>query len=64
MRPRPKIPTYDALWAAIAAAPSSADLAPLLLTARTYFTGTQREELEAAASARERELPDGGSPGL
>ncbi|HUQ82440.1 MAG TPA: hypothetical protein VM076_14930 [Gemmatimonadaceae bacterium] len=58
-KPQPKPPTYEALLAAIGAATSAAVLAPLLQTATTYFTGTQREALEAAIMQRRRELPDG-----
>jgi hypothetical protein len=60
---RPRIPTFDALLAAIAVAPSAADLAALLVTARTYFMGNQREQLEAAGEQREKELPDGDALG-
>ena len=58
-RPLPKVPSFDTLLAAIEAAPSMADLAALRETARTYFTGTQREQLEAAADHREARLPNG-----
>jgi hypothetical protein len=60
MRQQPKVQTFDSLLAAIAVAPSSADLAPLLDKARTFFMGTQREQLEAAAATRQAELPDAG----
>ena len=53
------VPSFDALLAAIEAAPSAADLAALRETARTYFMGTQREQLEAAADHREEHLPNG-----
>ena len=59
MAPRPKIPTFDVLLAAIEVAASAADLAALLQTARTYFTGSQREQLEAAAELRRSRLPNG-----
>ena len=59
MPPTPNIPSFDTLLAAIAIAPSAADLAKLVTVARTYFMGTQREELEAAAARRQTELPDG-----
>ena len=55
----PKIPSFDALLAAIAIAPSAADLAALLQVAQTYFMGSQREELEAAVARRQSQLPDG-----
>ena len=55
----PKIPSFDALLAAIGVAASVADLAGLRQIARTYFTGNQREELEAAAERREAHLPNG-----
>ena len=63
MRPTPKIPTFEALIAAIAVAPSAAVLSALEVTARTYFAGTQREELEAAVAKREAELPNGDALG-
>jgi hypothetical protein len=63
MRPKPKIPTFDVLLAAIKVAPSAADLAALLVTAQTYFAGNQREELVAAVAQREAELPNGESLG-
>ena len=59
VRQKPKPPTYESLLDAIAGAPSAADLAVLRATARTFFMGTQRETLEAAAAARRAELPDG-----
>ena len=59
MPPTRRIPSFDTLLAAIAIAPSAADLAQLLNVARTYFTGTQREQLEAAATHRQVQLPDG-----
>jgi hypothetical protein len=62
-RPPPKIPSFDALLAAIATAASAADLALLRDAARTYFMGTQREQLEAAIELRESELPNGDSLG-
>ena len=55
----PKPPSFDALLARIAVAPSAADLAALLETAQTYFMGNQREQLEAAVANRRAELPDG-----
>ena len=63
MRPPPKPPSFDALLASIRAAASAADLAGLLVTAQTYFMGTQREQLEAAVAKREGELPDGDALG-
>jgi hypothetical protein len=33
------------------------------VTARTYFMGNQREQLEAAAAQREKELPNGDALG-
>lgn len=56
---RVKPPTFEALLAAIAIAPSAADLALLLDESRAYFTGTQREALEQAVARRQAELPDG-----
>jgi hypothetical protein len=58
VRHKPTPPTYESLLGAIAVAPSAADLALLRETARTYFMGTQREALEAAAAKRDGELPD------
>ena len=60
---KPKIPTFDALLAAIKVAPSAADLAALLVPAQTYFAGNQREELVAAVAKRETELPNGEALG-
>ena len=51
------MPTFDALLAAIGAATTAAALAPLLQTATTYFTGNQRDALEAAIKARQAGLP-------
>ena len=59
----PKPPSYDALLSAITTAPSAADLAVLTDAARTYFAGTQRETLEAAAARRRAELPNGDALG-
>ena len=63
MKQVPKIPTFDPMAGAIQATPSAADVARLVVTVRPYFTGTQREDLEAAAAKREGELPNGGSFG-
>ena len=59
MPPRPKPPTLEELLAAIATAPSAADLASLRAAAQAHFMGTQREDLEAAIAKRQSELPDG-----
>lgn len=59
MKGKPRTPTYESLLAAIAAAPSAADLALLLRAARSYFHGRQREDLEDAVAKRQAELPDG-----
>ena len=63
MPPKPTIPSFDALLAAIAAAASQAVLSALAVTARTYFAGTQREELETAVAHRGRELSIGDTLG-
>jgi hypothetical protein len=63
MPPAKKPPTFDQLLALINTAPSVADLAALLVTARTYFMGNQREQLEAAIAKRESELPNGEALG-
>jgi hypothetical protein len=47
-----RVPTFDALLQSIEHAPSPQVLAQLLGTATTYFTGTQREQLEVAVEAR------------
>ena len=64
MQPEAKPPTFDVLLTAITAAPSSGEVAMLLETARTYFAGTQREHLEAAAAARRTEFPNGDGGAL
>ena len=43
----------------IGAATTAAALAALLHTITTYFSGNQREALEAAVMERQRQLPDG-----
>jgi hypothetical protein len=47
----------DDILEAITVAGSAADLGALLTLAQTYFAGTQREQLEAAAAKRQGELP-------
>ena len=59
MKHRPKVPSYDALLAEIIVATSAATLAPMLQAATTYFSGNQREALEAAVEQRRGDLPDG-----
>jgi len=55
----PKPPSFDALLALVTAAPAAADLAAPLATIQTYFSGSQREQLEAAVAKRQAELlPD------
>ena len=58
MNPKPP-PTFDTMLQMISAATSAAALAPLLQTVTTYFSGNQREALEAAVTERQRDLPDG-----
>jgi hypothetical protein len=43
----------------IGAATTAAALSALLQTIPTYFSGNQREALEAAVMDRQRQLPDG-----
>ena len=62
MPPTPKLPSFDTLLAAIKVSPSLGDLERLRETACTYFTGSQREQLEAAVAERETQLP--GSEGF
>ena len=63
MNQMPKTPTFNARLGAIQVDPSAADLARLVVTVRPYFTGMQREDLEAAAAKREGELPNGDAVG-
>ena len=58
MKHCPKPPTYDAVLAAIGAATSAAVLAEVR-AATAFFTGNQREALEAAIEERRRALHDG-----
>ena len=59
MNQMPETPTFDARLGAIQVDPSAADLGRLVATVRRYFTGTRRDDLEAAAAKREDELPNG-----
>jgi hypothetical protein len=63
IRSKPRFLAFDTLIARIGAAPSAADLAALLETARAYFKGTQRERLEAAVAKRDAELRDSSGSG-
>lgn len=52
-------PSFDAMLGMIRVANSAGALAGLLQTVTTYFSGSQREALEAAVAERRRALPDG-----
>ena len=62
MNQMPKTPTFNARLGAIQVDPSAADLARLVAV-RRYFTGTRREDFEAAAPKRDGELPNGEAVG-
>ena len=59
MKPTPHPPTFDTMLEMIGAATTAAALAALLQTITTYFSGNQREALEAAIMERQSQLPDG-----
>jgi hypothetical protein len=59
MKPTARPPTFDTMLEMIGAATTAAALSALLQTITTYFSGNQREALEAAVMDRQRQLPDG-----